>query len=181
MPSTDQRGKLVIVLMISIAVAMAGYAWWHQREAGRLSAEFWGTESAIAVRYAPSVEFVPLQTKVENADSTANVQVICGGEYVVGNAIDVTRTRGLVHARHALVDDLSYDWKAPTDKEAHWEFLLRFRDQDHTVTAAIDAEQGLVCTVDQSRVQQLIPKIAAAFRQKRDEWRKLVKPLSAGK
>jgi hypothetical protein len=50
---------------------------------------------------------------------------------------------------------------------------LRFRDKDRSVTAAFDTERGLVCALDQSQVQRLIPKIAAAFRQKRDEWRKV--------
>ena len=170
----EQRGKFVIVLMIATALGLAGYAWWHQRQSGRMSTEFWGTQSALIVRYGPTVEFLPLQPKSteQEDDSQANTQLICGREYQVGESVDITRTRGLVHARHALVDDRSYDWTAPKQKNGEWEFLLRFRDKDRSVTAAFDAERGLVCVLDQSQIQQFIPKIATAFRQKRDEWRK---------
>ncbi len=169
----EQRGKLVILLMISVAMAMSGYAWWHQFQSGRRSAEFWGTAATIQVRYAPRVEFLRLHRKGEIAEPARETLTIRGMEYIVGDPFDVTRSRGMVHARHALVDDLSFDWSSRAPETANWEFLLRFRDQGQPVTAAFDTERGLVCFVDQSRVNQFIPKIAAAFRQKRDEWMKL--------
>jgi hypothetical protein len=170
--ATYQRGKLVILLMIAVAIAMSGYAWWHQFQSGRRSAEFWGSAEAVRVRYAPHVEFRVLRPAEESA-SQEKYLTILGVPYHVDEPVDVTQSRGLVHARHALVDDLSYDWNASIPTNTNWEFLLRFRDRDQLVTVAFDAEQGLICFVDQSRVNQFIPKIAAAFRQKRDEWKKL--------
>jgi hypothetical protein len=158
--------------MIVVAIAMSGYAWWHQFQSGRQSAEFWGPAEAVLVRYAPRVEFLVLR---ENGDEPAGetLTVLGTQEYEADEPIEVTGWRGMVHARHALVDDLSYDWNAPIPANAKWEFLLRFRDRDRLVTVAFAPEQGLICFVDRSRVNSFIPKIADAFRQKRDEWLKL--------
>jgi hypothetical protein len=167
----DSRGKLVILGIFAMAIGLAGYAWWHHLQAGRRSAHFWGAPSAVQVRYAPQVEFLPLRPLDPTDEPLGKMVTICGTAYSVGDPVEVTGTRGLVHARHALVDDLSYAWSTKPADLGTWEFLLRFRNAEQTVTVAFDTEQGRICYVEQSKLNQLIPKIALAFRQKRDEWR----------
>jgi hypothetical protein len=171
----EQRGKLVILLMVALGMALAGYAWWHQRQAGRRSTAFWGTAGAMRVRFAPEVEFLPLVPADAAADPTAERSRLTIGEasYGVGEPVRLAGSRGLVHARHALLDDLSYDWQAAPTTEGNWEFLLRFRDGSEPVTAAFDTERGWIHFVEQGRTLQLIPKIAAAFRQKGSDWHAL--------
>lgn len=158
---------------MAVALGMSSYAWWHQRQAGRQSAEFWGKPSTVLVRYAPQVEFLSLRPA--GADETGTILEIRGQRFLVGPSVDVTRSRGMVHARHALVDDLSFDWSATPSGRFEWDFLLRFQDGNQQLVAAIDSEQGVVCNVNGSRVLQLIPKIAAAMRKKRDEWQQLLR------
>src|SRR6185436_17481722 len=99
------RGKLVIVLIITVALAMSGYAWWYQLQASRRSAEFWGTDAAVLIRYAPQVEFLKLRPQGTSNDPAVESVAIRGVEFEAGAPVDITRSRGMVHARHALVDD----------------------------------------------------------------------------
>ena len=88
------RGKFVILLMIAVAIALSGYAWWHQFQAGRHSAEFWGSADAVHVRYAPRVEFLPLRPHDPTAEPARETLAIRGIEYVVGDPVDVTGCAG---------------------------------------------------------------------------------------
>lgn len=156
---------------------MSGFAWWYQYKMGRRSAAFWGPTGVVLVQYAPEVDFVPLfpQKNSQNQDSSVPTLAIDGVEWWAGEPINITNSRGLVHVRHALVDDLSFDWAAPTtSRPKRWEFLLRFRDRDQHVTVAIDTESGQLFYVEGARIAQFIPHIGAAMRQKRDDWQKMV-------
>jgi hypothetical protein len=169
------RGKLVILLIFVAATAMSGYAWWHQLQAGRRSAAFWGSDAAVLVRYAPEVEFISLRPKSEDPESSPFTLMIDNLEYVLGQPLNITSSRGMVHVRHALIDDLSFDWDSTADDTGQWEFLLRFRDGQRQATAAVDTKTGHIYFLDGLRVARFIPKIATAFQQKRDEWQKLAR------
>ena len=171
-----QRGKYVILLIFAVAIAMSGYAWWYQYKMGRRTSAFWGPAGVVLIQYAPQVEFVPLfPTRPDRPDqeSVENSLNIGGVEFWLDEPLDVTHSRGLVHVRHALVDDLSIDWDATALESKQWDFLLRIRDGEQHVTVAIDTESGQLYYVEGSRLAQLIPNIAAAMRQKRDDWEKL--------
>lgn len=170
MPSrADHRGKFIIVLIFGVALAMSGYAWWHQYRAGRQSAEFWGLPAMRTIKRAAVVEYIPLLPPTSESPELATID-LPGGSFRRGEPIDVSQSRGLIHARHALVDDLSYDWSDAGPAVVTGGFLLRFQEQGAVVTAALDLEAGVVHFVERDRSARLVPHIAAGFRKKQADW-----------
>ena len=180
----EQRGKWLIGLMLGSALVLSGYAWWHQYQAGQRCAAFWGRHTAVLLRYASQVEYVPLEEIVGQPTGEAWSQG--GRSFRLGTPVDISKSRGLVHARHALVDDLSYHWEGTNRSQSdgpesdrhtpEWQFLLRFRQAGELATVAVDGERGFVGTAESATPLCFVPKIATAFRKKGEEWRQLARP-----
>jgi hypothetical protein len=133
-------GKLAIVVILGVALVMASYAWWHRYQQGRRSLEFWGHEPALLISQSRQVELLRLRPTDEPADDGANERLnIAGQTFTVIQRKDVSRARGLLHARDALVEDASFLWDQPRgDCQGGWEFALRFSDGQHQSTVALD-------------------------------------------
>ncbi|MEX2025742.1 MAG: hypothetical protein WEH44_00550, partial [Pirellulaceae bacterium] len=103
------RGKLVVMLMLLAAVALAAFALWWNVASGRRTLEFWGQEAgARIISPQAAVELLWLEPAASDADSER--LSIGGRTYAVVQKVEITSARGLVHARHALLEDASIDW-----------------------------------------------------------------------
>ena len=52
----DVQGKLVIISIFGVAIAMSIYAWWHNIHTGNQVIEFFGVENATRLRHADSID-----------------------------------------------------------------------------------------------------------------------------
>jgi hypothetical protein len=172
-----QRGKLVILLMFLLALVLSAYAWWHRYHENPKSKAFWGPRAILAIQRADSVEFLTLQPEptehTSEVTSNENGLAIDGKSYQA-IARDIHSVPGLVHARHALIDDNSYLWDSPPRAEPlekdFWDFGLRFRDGPEQVTVLFDRSGEDIYWLEKQKQVQLVPLSAKAFRKKREDW-----------
>jgi hypothetical protein len=166
------RGKLAVLLMIAVAVAAAGFAWWWNVERTKRSLALYGADGAWLVRNGREVEILKLaprdwrDSSAENSPSTNSEPLAVGDfTFAVAARYDVSRVKGLVHARAALVDDPSYEWDAPPQPlqgdAIRW--LVRFADERGEIYLAIDPEERQLAVLPAGRSVRLIPKIAAGW------------------
>jgi hypothetical protein len=107
-------GKLVIIGIVGLALAAAGASWWFRYSATHRAAQFWGPEGARLIRDAPTVYLVKLPVS-EPPHSLVGP---------VGVAYNISKARGLLHLRNALLEDRSFDWtRLGTGKTSNGNFL----------------------------------------------------------
>jgi hypothetical protein len=132
-------GKLVIVSIMTVALAAAGASWWFRYTATHRAAKFWGPGVARLIRDAPKVKLLRLGSpNTIGLHSSAIAQYVETADY-----LDVSKGRGLVHLRNALLEDRSYDWPAqPKKQHSFWSWALRFGDDatDESATILIGAD-----------------------------------------
>ncbi len=169
MPS---RGKLVILAMFLLALVMGGYAWWHQRQKGHRSHQFWGGPTALLIRHAAQVQLLWLEPAGTETPARAERLEIGGQSLAVSGRHEISQARGLVHARYALIEDASFAWDAPRGGcENQWRFALRFVHQGQSATVAFDPDCSQLLLVGDDRTIKLVPQIMAAFAAKSEQWR----------
>ncbi|GAA4421319.1 hypothetical protein GCM10023155_03710 [Bremerella cremea] len=133
-PSTS--GTLVVAVIIAVAVAVSLVTVWHHWNRGYASIAYWGALNGENIRYAPKVEL--------RHD---------------GQSFDISKVRGLVHFRQALIEDSSFEGTLPTDKAApNWTHQVDFTPDgaEPATTVWLDLDQGFVGLADSKSV--LVPK-----------------------
>jgi hypothetical protein len=145
--SRPSSGRTVVAAIVLLGLVLAGFAFWFQWRQTRRCLDFLGPDVATLVGGAERVELWRLA-----AGSGPR-------RLVAVDRKDVTRARGLVHLRHALVEDASYVWKpGPAAREsagatpvAAWTLGLAFYDrEDAAAPAAVlafDLRQGWMTVV----------------------------------
>ena len=100
------RGKWAILTMVLLGCVLGGFAVWHHYRQGRRILEFWGSETAMLIRHADQVEVWRLGPQSDQSSSQLEVR---GQSLAILEQVEISRLRGLVHARHALIIDRNYD------------------------------------------------------------------------
>jgi len=113
-------GRLVIITILSLALAAAAGSWWFRYAATHKTAQHWGPAAARLIRGAPRVKFYRLGTANER---TTHLDLKGG--------TDISNMPGLTHLRYALLEDESYEWPARTNpmEVNHWRWAIRFANQ----------------------------------------------------
>jgi hypothetical protein len=165
------RGQYLVALIFAVAVAMSGYAWWSAYQRGRLSLATWGSEAALQIRYADRVELWQLAPP-GTVEKNPNTLTIEGQLYAITKKSDISQVPGLVHARHALVEDTSFVWQpsAGGEGEPRWQFALHFTDSEHTSTIVFDTELGQIRLLDSERSAKLQPELIGVFAERSRRW-----------
>ncbi len=174
-----QRGKIVIVLIVGVAVAMAGYTCWHHYRKGYHALRFWGQQAATLIRHAPQVELLKLAGDRQSDDEVfigkaapQSVLRIGDQDVPVLQRDDISSMRGLVHARHTLIVDRNFNWQqSAIDPATDWDFALRFSDQQQQVTLVFSLQQRTVRSLDHDRqlkMNEAIDRIAEFFEPQLD-------------
>jgi hypothetical protein len=161
------RGKLAVLLMLAVALAAAGFAWWWNVERTKRSLALYGADGAWLVRNGRVVEILKIVPRNEDdlpaEDQPEGGSLMLGdSKFAVAARYDVSRVKGLVHARAALVDDPSYEWDAPpiaTQSDA-FPWLVRFADERGEIYLAIDPGKRQLTVLPGGERVRLIPKIA---------------------
>ncbi len=157
------RGKLIVVLMLSVALVAAGLAIAHQYRSTRRPLEFWGAENARLIDTASTVELGRLNYQ---ADTAAERIHLSGMQ-------DVTNERGLIHFRRSLLEDSSFLWNESSaeigEGDIYWHYAVRFTQDDQQVIVLLDSNNGLASIRGEPRVIRLAPHVYGGFRKYIDE------------
>jgi hypothetical protein len=157
------RGKLAVLTMLGLAVLAATFAWWWNLQRGHLALAFFGSQGAGLVGHAPTVELIAIQpAKSEDRGE----HLLIGSEpFSVVSRHDVSRAKGLIHARTALLDDASYEWQSPTADLAPGLFIVRFAQGRAESLLAIDCQGRQLYRCDTGAPVRLNPKIATGWQK----------------
>jgi hypothetical protein len=130
--------------------------------------ELWGPEAATLIRYAQRVDAMVLAS---DGTETEESLMIGEQELAVIASGKITGTPGLVHARHALIEDASYLWREASPSEApEWKFALRFEDGGKVVTIVLDISGNRVRLVEEGREGVLITQRMEAYQERVPRW-----------
>jgi len=158
------QGQFVILFVVVVAIAAAVVAWWVQYTRGRQAKEFWSTSGAQIVRFPDQVEGFVLDPPVADA-AIAQQQIEDDSRWSHVDKVDITRARGLVHARQALIVDASYDWDSEDDPTAaRLTHALRFTDGSDRVLVLLDLERRWLRYVQGDRQVRMGERLAAGLR-----------------
>lgn len=190
------RGAWAIGVMVAVGAVLGSVAVWFHYQQSRRAMEFWGAPQALAIRHAPQVELLRLELAVDSGagDGAANGEAVngntgddsaggeAGGEaslvvdgrtFTVVARCDIATARGLVHARHALIVDASFDWSEGSDSVEQetgkrtsegtaWQYAVRFSGEGPTLTVLLDPDSRRIRRLDDDRSIGLVRKIADA-------------------
>ena len=156
-PSIDRPGanrwggRLFILLILLLSIAMGAYAIWFKYQEGRQCLVFWGSDNAGLIRHAPTVELQVLSPDASSSDLQEAVE--SGRQPLpVKERHDISSLPGLVHARHMLIEDQSYRWDESAGTEAPgWSFALCFREGEVEILLAFDSRRRLAQLVGSKR------------------------------
>jgi hypothetical protein len=156
-------GKLAVAGMLGVALALAGFAWWWNWQRTLRTLEFYGGEGANLIRTAEKVEGLSL-SGFYDAESVEQLEIGPHALEVVGR-VDLSKVKGLVHARTALLDDGSYQWDEQTASNCQPAMLyaVRFVRGGKEITLAFDFGCNEVWVVESQRHVTLAPKIATGW------------------
>jgi hypothetical protein len=86
-----------------------------------------------------------------------------GRGYAIVSKGEVTGERGLVHARHALLEDASFEWDAAVKTSGDYDMAARFRNGNGTTTVAFDFAHQQLAHVESGRTAKGAAKIMAGW------------------
>ena len=85
--------------------------------------------------------------------------------------VEIAAVPGLLHARHALLQDVNYQWNAPaTDCVSQWSFALRFSRGEENVTTVFDPHCSCIGLAGSARTAPFTPALMSTFAEKSVEW-----------
>jgi len=132
---SNASGKLVIIGILTVAVAAAGASWWFRYSATNRAATYWGPNAARLIRDAPIVEFYQFKS---SGQSQFEFDELIQFLDAPTNRRDISSMQGLTHLRNALLEDRSYNWPPePRERIDQWRWVLVFRDKSRYPTAAL--------------------------------------------
>lgn len=125
-------GKLVVLAMILIAATLAGITVWHHWSKGYASIAYWGAANGENIRYAPVV-----QLKTD------------------GETFNISKARGLVHFRQALIEDASFTQLISMEEiQPQWthEVVFSWPEKSESTIVQFDLDKGLLALPEESRL-----------------------------
>ena len=158
-------GKLVVLFILGIAIAMASFAWWWNHQQGRKAIEFWGAD-VREINDAETVKLIKLVPVLNDESTTPDASEFSSLGLKAGEAKDIGGVHGLLHARHSFLEDASYRWSdTPPLKGTPWQYAIVFQGEFHRTTALLDLSGGSVGSWEKKRAVRLSPKTAAGWKE----------------
>jgi len=131
---SNASGKLVIIGILTVALASAGISWWFRYSATHRAVRFWGSNAAQLIRDAPTVELY----EAARLPDSAYKEGLSKSYLDVADGRDISHAPGLVHLRNALLEDQSFDWPPNNDyRPTNWGWILVFRGTEPNEVAAL--------------------------------------------
>lgn len=133
----------------------------------RRALAFWGPETVRLIQQSTKVELLVLEptAAVVSDDQSDDFLLFGGKKWQIVERADLSRARGLVHARHALTDDASFESEstAASSNESQWSHAVRFGDANGSATVLMDFSARRFANFDTGREVSVIAKIASGW------------------
>jgi hypothetical protein len=127
-------GAWAAAILVFAGGTAACLAWWYNLSRTRHALDFWGPEAVSLIRDAPLVAAwhisFPLRGNTTADLDHALLHPETGAAADVRKVHDISRAKGLVHLRHALLDDRSFDWKNAGVEPENLHYALTFQQGD---------------------------------------------------
>lgn len=122
-------GKSIVITALAVALVMSVGAWWYHYSASRRAAQFWGPDATRLLIGKGEVAFFTLGSLRDESDAPSAGNVVAGREVVAEQSL--TDKPGLIHLRHALTQDASFDWagRREASHSDEWAYALRFGEE----------------------------------------------------
>jgi len=132
------RGKLVIVVMVTVGLVLASFAWWNRWSRSQRVITHWGPQAATVIRKGEIVELLWLGD-IDSAD-THNLVALTGKPRKIVQHMNITKAAGLIHARHQLLQDGAFNWEQPRPAgcKPQWNMAIRFVRGQEVATVVLD-------------------------------------------
>lgn len=163
-----RTGRWVVLGLVGLGLVAAAAAWVWNYQRSRRALAFFGPQTALLIRRAPTVELVLLQRPLaadESAPDQARFVAIAGQAWVIQARIDLSRTPGLLNARTSLLQDASFRDEPP--RTYHGPLpptMLRYAAGSEEAWVGLDLQSGVVIVPARSLAMPLVPKTAAGWR-----------------
>jgi hypothetical protein len=153
-------GKWIAAGTVGFAVVLAVVNVWYQRHLTHRTQQLWGDDAVSLVANAPTMELLVLDRASTSGAASRSTAASAGNEtfaiggfaWKVAQRKDLAEARGVVHLRHALRQDASYDWNAAAASHgasgATWKYALRLGDGDRRATFVLDVEFRWITLLD---------------------------------
>lgn len=147
------RGKITIVTILLVAIALAIFAWWWRATGQVRMRAFWGQTAQQVIHSPTKVVVFRFEPAFSNVDDLGHRLSATAPH----ERADLSRAPGLIHAKHSLLEEASYDWDRPADVgDAMWEYAVRFERGAEQVTLLFDLAHSQVYYVEARRAASLI-------------------------
>ena len=158
-------GKLVISTMVGVGVALAAFAWWARYSASQQVLATWGKDAVIAIRTGEKAELLRGIRRDEADKASANAG--SPADLVFNEVTDISKTPGLIHARHHLVHQKGFHWEAEREDGVPptWKVGLRFTREDRVATMLFDFDSGRALLVENQAEVTMRPIIVDALKK----------------
>ena len=170
-PETNSSyGKFVVIGIFVVAALGAVSGLLYKANASRQPLAFWGAEGIRLLQTAKTVELMTLEPVDSDDEPTADKNVLhYGGQKLrITGSKDVSQAQGLIHHRHFLIENVSFDWdsvRAAT--EQNWAHALRFREGDKEIIVLFNLHRQLLANLEREREITMIPRIS-------DNWKSFI-------
>lgn len=162
------RGQWVVLALVLLGLAAAAVAWVWNYTRSRRALAFWGPETALLLRRAPTIELLLLERPLSSGEAAADAAgqiVLAGQRWKVRDRIDLSRTPGILNARTSLLQDASFLDQTPQAYRGPLpRVLLRFAEGSAEAWVGFDLEAGLAIVPTRGLALHLAPKTAAGWR-----------------
>jgi hypothetical protein len=174
------RGKLVIVFILAVALGAAGFSLWHHYRGQHQSLDFWGASTAVLIAEAPHVEVLqlgaarPLDTQEDSDplggaadDGKPPEAAVAFGDsaWSVEASHEAIEARGATNLRRALVLDTTFDWHTPsTAPTPKWQYALEVNNGRLWATVLFDFDSHCVALAGGKKTALLDPAANEDFR-----------------
>ena len=157
--SPMHRGKLLTLLILLAAVAVAGFAvWFHHRQSSRVL-EALSPNAAALIAYAPQVELLRIASE-KDAGGAAPLEILRlqGHSYYVTERKDITQATNVRTVRGWLVHNDNYDWSAPAaESKGPWQYALVFTQGPQHTTLLFDHTHAQMLLPETGQVLSTAP------------------------
>jgi hypothetical protein len=139
------EGKHALTVLIAIGLIGAAISWSYYRRLQRRSLALWGPQAAELMLRAPRAEAWRLETAEHSDDRDIDLVELDGKRFFVQARVDVSHAPGIIHLRHSLINDHSFDWSSPqVDGQPRWDYALRFVEDEAEATLLVSLNRRLV-------------------------------------
>jgi len=160
------RDKAVILILFALAIAGGSFAIWYHYDQGRYVRVLWGPAAAGTVRNSQHVELLVLDPSRDSPDLSGTIWPDWLASAVTARH-DLTSARGLIHVRHALLVDASYEQPVSISTSSpRWHYALCFiRQADPPTYVLLDLEDRWLAVSSTGQRARLGTEMASGLRR----------------